>query len=336
MDTDTIVQDESKVCAGAAPAPLDESLLLASADKICPGSIESSVLLGSPSIAVSADTVSYIDSHMHLDKLKVYSGCQDLTEMLKKGTQPDIQVHVEAIVANLCHGVPANDVKRNGDERIFRTHGIHPKRAHEVSREEIVRVKNAICSDERSVGIGEIGFDFSGGFKNHKSEQKTLLRDMVKFYSGQKLYNKTIVLHCRDRPGSSDAAILCQKVLSEEVPAFDKDLVTLHLHCFNNGLNEMRHWMSAFPRIRFGFTALLLGKNKHSELENVVKTLDDKRILLETDSPYLKPPSHAEHSFNTPYGLLPVARKVAELRGVSLRRLLEIANENAKEIYNLP
>ena len=98
----------------------------------------------------------------------------------------------------------------------------------------------------------------------------------------------------------------------------------------------MRHWTSTFPRIRFGFTALLLGKNKHSELEDVVKTLDDRRILLETDSPYLKPPSHAEHSFNTPYGLLPVARKVAELRGVSLRRLLEIANENAKEIYNLP
>ena len=92
MNTETIVQDESKVCAGAAPAPLDESLLLASADEVSPGSIESSVLLGSPSIAVSADTVSYIDSHMHLDKLKAYSGCQDLTEMLKKGAQPDIQV----------------------------------------------------------------------------------------------------------------------------------------------------------------------------------------------------------------------------------------------------
>ena len=39
MDTETIVQDESKVCAGAAPAPLDESLLLASADEVSPGSI---------------------------------------------------------------------------------------------------------------------------------------------------------------------------------------------------------------------------------------------------------------------------------------------------------
>ena len=82
MDTDTIVQDESKVCAGAAPAPLDESLLLASANKVSLGSIESSVLLEITSIAVSADTVSYIDSDMHLDKLKAYSGCQDLIEML--------------------------------------------------------------------------------------------------------------------------------------------------------------------------------------------------------------------------------------------------------------
>ena len=227
------------------------------------------------------------------------------------------------IVANFFHGVSAKDVKRNGDERIFRTHGIHPKRAHEVSREEIVKVKNAICSDKRCVGIGEIGFNFSGDFKNHKSEQETLLRGMVKFYAGQKLYDKTIVLHCRGRPGSSDAAILCRKVLSEEVPAFDKDLVTLHLHCFNNGLNKMRNWTSTFPRIRFGFTALLLGKNKHSELENVVKTLDDRRILLETDSPYLKPPSHTEHSFNTPMDCYQKARKVAELRGVSLRRILE-------------
>ena len=44
MDTDTMVQDESKVCAGAAPAPLDES---SSANEVSAGSIESSILLES-------------------------------------------------------------------------------------------------------------------------------------------------------------------------------------------------------------------------------------------------------------------------------------------------
>ena len=239
------------------------------------------------------------------------------------------------IIANFCHGEPAKDARGSGDARVFRTHGIHPKMAHEVAVDEIVRVKRTICADKRCVGIGEIGFDFSGDFENHKEAQETLMRDMLRFIVGRELYDKPIVLHCRDKPGSNKAAKLCRKVLSEEIPAFDKDMVTLHLHCYNNGIDEMRDWSKSFPRTRFGFTALLLGTAKHSELEDVVKALDDFRILLETDSPYLKPPSFSNCKYNTPYGLVPVAQKIAELRGKTLPEILELASENAREVYNL-
>ena len=112
--------------------------------------------------AKSSDRVSFIDSHMHLDKLQRASRCQDIDHILDRGPMLVTQVYLQAVVANFCHELPGKKLRQmwKRDSRIFHSHGIHPKFAHTASARDFTDVRDAIIKDPRCFDIGEFGFDY--------------------------------------------------------------------------------------------------------------------------------------------------------------------------------
>jgi TatD DNase family protein len=60
-----------------------------------------------------------------------------------------------------------------------------------------------------------------------------------------------------------------------------------------------------------------------------------ERLLVETDCPFLAPVPHRGQR-NEPAYVLPVAEKVAALRGESLARVAQQTTENAQSLFRLP
>ena len=285
----------------------------------------------------SSERLPFVDSHMHLDKLQNTSKRQDLCEIMKHGPMPSELVELKFAVANFCHGVPTKQARERAykDKRIYTTYGVHPKQAHVVTKDDMERVKIAILRDPRCVGIGEIGIDLSGSFGRHKEAQVKVLREILKFYAEEELWDKVLVFHCRDEHLSTEASDLCLQILKEEVPSFDKDMVEIHRHCYTGDWDEVQRWTTEFRHTKFGFTGLLLRHFRHPGLDEVVKRLETHQLLLETDSPYLLPPEHNRCEYNTPYGIVNVAIRIADLRYQNLKEILDITTTNAMELYKL-
>ena len=93
--------------------------------------------------ANSKDRVSFIDSHMHLDKLRWISHCRDIDTIPDRGPMQATPMYLEAIVANLCHEAPSKELRQmwKRDSKFFHTHGFHPKLGHTATDEDLERVR---------------------------------------------------------------------------------------------------------------------------------------------------------------------------------------------------
>jgi len=70
------------------------------------------------------------------------------------------------------------------------------------------------------------------------------------------------------------------------------------------------------------------------KLQEIVKSIDLKNILLETDSPYLSPePFRGKR--NIPSNVYYVALKIAELKDIEVNEVLNKTNSNAIELFDL-
>jgi TatD DNase family protein len=66
----------------------------------------------------------------------------------------------------------------------------------------------------------------------------------------------------------------------------------------------------------------------------VIKYLPMDRILLETDAPYVTPTPYRGKR-NEPAYVIEVAKKMAELKEVSLEKICEIVVENCKIVFKI-
>jgi TatD DNase family protein len=73
---------------------------------------------------------------------------------------------------------------------------------------------------------------------------------------------------------------------------------------------------------------------KNSGLDKVVKNIDIKNIILETDSPYLTPAPFRGTRNKSSY--IPIiANKLSDIYEISSEEIGNITSKNAKEIFNI-
>ena len=277
-------------------------------------------------VSTASDSVVAVDSHFHLDKLLQRSRKATLRQV-EEMVQPTQSV--SKFVAVYCFPTSWPSLKLHQthaqDQRLYFTYGIHPRQASSTSRSEVSAVSD-LLRRPRVVALGEIGLDYGHHDEPDRRQQQRVLEQLLPL---AKEHHLPVVLHCRGR-GLKLATPDCVRLVKRHLPSDHP----IHLHCFSDGLVEMRMWRRAFPDIFIGFTASLLRDNRHSELDAVVRDLSADHLLIETDAPYLLPPDSESTRFNTPWSISQVAARLAQLRGTSFVTILETTAAHAARLYH--
>lgn len=217
-----------------------------------------------------------------------------------------------------------------------------------------------IRSSDKIVAIGETGLDYfriKSEIRNPKSEtnskfeiqtiktiQKKVFMEHIRLAEE---FDLPLILHCRgskEKPDEAYEEILkilkCHsEFISESQRSRNKFEMTHDLcnnlqgviHCFVGNLKQ------AYDFINLGFFIGVNGIvtfNKSNELQDIVKKIPLKSILLETDCPYLAPEPYRGKR-NTPEYISLIAQKIARIKNIKLKKVEDITTQNAKNLFNI-
>lgn len=192
--------------------------------------------------------------------------------------------------------------------------GVHPHDVQNLTEDDMKRLCK-LLSDEKAVALGEIGLDYYYD-NSERTKQRYWFDRQLKLAMEA---NMPVVIHTRDAMGDT---IDILKANSGN---------TGIIHCYSGSkesakiLLDMGYYIS--------FAGPLTFKNASTALE-VAAYVPEDRILIETDSPYLSPvPLRGKR--NNPINVAEVAKKLADVRGVSFEHIAKVTYENAKKVYHI-
>ena len=159
---------------------------------------------------------------------------------------------------------------------------------------------------------------FRAGSEAERKKQRVLLRKLIPIVIQAR---RPLVIHCRDAAHHEESSAT-QDCVSRQWPVY--------VHCFDGGLREFELLVKAFPCSRFGVSPIILARRRHPDLVTVVRNMDARRLLLESDAPYLTVASSGEA---LPTVVAEVGRKVAKIRNMTLAMVLYLSFEVSCMFY---
>lgn len=193
--------------------------------------------------------------------------------------------------------------------------GLHPCSVKENYADVLDEIKTHI-DKPGIVAVGEIGIDLYWD-KSTLEIQKEAFRIQIRWAKERKL---PIVIHSRDA---------FQKIYDILVEEKDENLGGV-FHCFTGSIEQAK--LITNLGFYLGIGGVLTYKN--AGLPEVIKHVDMKHIVLETDSPYLTPVPHRGKPNESSY-LIHVAEKLAEVKHISLEEVASITTENSKALFGI-
>ncbi len=166
------------------------------------------------------------------------------------------------------------------------------------------------------VAVGEMGLDLYWD-KTYFEQQKEAFRIQAQF---AKQYDLPIVVHTRE---SMQETI---ELLEELQDGSLKGIV----HCFTGTVADAARIVELGFYLGIGGVATF----KKGGLDTVIPHINTKRMVLETDSPYLAPTPHRGKR-NEPAYVNLVANKVAEYLSTDVETVERITDANALTIYSV-
>ena len=248
-----------------------------------------------------------IDTHCHLN-----SNDYENIDKVIKHMDGNIMIVSGADMASNRENLDL--VKKHSN--IYTTIGMHPEVASVYNSSSLSWLESHV-NDAKVVGIGEIGLDYH--YEGYDKElQKKMFIEQIEL---AKKYHKVVVIHSRD--AIADTLDIIREYLSGYPTV---------MHCYSGSVETAR--VLTNMGVMLGIGGVLTFKNA-SKLVEVVREIDLKYLLLETDSPYLTPEPFRGKT-NEPYNILYVARKIAEIKNISVEEVLEITTNNAIRLFDLP
>ncbi len=255
-----------------------------------------------------------IDSHAHLVK----EFFADDQEMVIKNMEA---VNVRQIINP---GIDLTSIPELIDlaeqnSNIYIGVGLHPHQANEWDNSSSEIIESYI-NHPKVVAIGECGLDF---FYNNspKESQIHALKEQLKI---ARRFDKPVIIHCRD----------AWDELFEILGQSNEPLRGV-LHCFTGNPEIINRLKKLSKHIDFyvSFSGILTFP-KSQEIQEAAKLVDDNKILVETDCPFLAPlPVRGKR--NEPAYVWYTAEKLAQLRNQSLADIASFCKNNAQKLFSL-
>ena len=194
---------------------------------------------------------------------------------------------------------------------VYAAVGIHPGNIDSGTTVEQIK---SLATHPKCVAIGEIGLDYYWVDDNK--------REQIEVFEKQILLSKEldlpIIVHDRDAHGDT------MEILKKYKP---KGVV----HCYSGSVEMAEEIIKLGMYIGVGGVVTF---NNAKKLPDVVKIIPDELLLVETDCPYLAPVPYRGklcHSGMIKY----TAQKIAEIRGTTPEKILNLTAQNAKKLFNL-
>ena len=264
------------------------------------------------------DSSLLFDSHAHYDDEK-FDGLRDglLSSMREQGVGGIVNAG-----ASLTSSQTSRDLAHTYGFLWFCA-GVHPENAAEDMKNAdwLSRVE-ALSRDEKCVAIGEIGLDYYYG-KDTADEQKECFDAQLSLAEKRGL---PVVIHDREAHGD------CLDILKAH------PRVTGLFHCFSGSVEMAKELLAKGWYLSMGGVVTFSNARKAVEVVEALPSLHPegkKRLLLETDCPYLAPVPYRgklNHS-----GLMRhTCEKVAALWKMPPDEVAAVTYENALRFYDLP
>lgn len=251
----------------------------------------------------------FTDTHTHL-----YS--EEFTEdrdiMLKRAFDAGVsRLFVPSIDSSYTQKM--YDLEMQYPENIFLMMGLHPCYVKENYQEELAHVAIEL-SKRKFAAIGEIGIDLFWDKTFLKQQQEVF----VKQIQLAKHYQLPINIHCRN--AFDEVLEILEQEKSPELWGI--------FHCFTGNFNQAEQAISCGMKLGIGGVATF----KNGKIDQFLKEIDLKNIVLETDSPYLAPVPFRGKRNESSYVKL-VAEKLAEIYNLPLDEIAAITTKNSKDVF---
>ncbi|MHA1673482.1 MAG: TatD family hydrolase [Promethearchaeota archaeon] len=255
----------------------------------------------------------FIDAHAHLlwptllpDLQKVMNSAH------RQGVKSVINIGVNSEEFDSC--ITLHEKYPN----VFNGIGIHPEEAVVENPKLEIFTARFRKNRDHFIGIGEIGLDYYQVKDHHlRKKQEEVFRAQLTLAVE---LQKPVIIHCRD--AEKPVIAILEEAEYSSIPG-------VLLHCFGGSQKYLEralthdNWMFTIP-------TSVVYKKLHRILAMRVPI---DRIMLETDSPFLKP--YPELSRNEPQYVIAVAREIASLKDLSLRDVAMQTTANVKAFFHL-
>lgn len=250
-----------------------------------------------------------IDTHTHL-YLNEFE--DDIDEVMKRAADEGVEkFYLPAIDSSETENLLKLEQKFPG--KCFAMMGLHPCSVKDDYEHELDLVYSFL-QKRKFAAVGEIGLDFYWD-KSFATQQYKAFHRQIEWALE---FILPVVLHTREAVQQSIDVIKEYK---------GKGLRGI-FHCFSGTLQQ------ALDIIDAGFYLGIGGvvTYKNAGLAEVVKEIDLKHIVLETDSPYLTPVPLRGKRNESSY-LKYVIAKIAEVKNISVDEVVDITTKNAEVIF---
>lgn len=245
------------------------------------------------------------DTHAHYDDEAFSEDIAELIPQLK-------QRSVSGIITCGCNkesSIKALELAHKYDI-VYAAVGIHPENTDGGYDEAWIR---SLAKDERCVAIGEIGLDYHWKEPNDTDKQIFINQLLL-----AKELDMPVIMH--DREAHADVFEIVRQYKPRGV-----------MHCYS-GSAEMAKQLVDMG-IYIGIGGVLTFKNARKTVE-VAEQIPLDMILLETDAPYLAPvPFRGKRNDSSKIAF--VAQRLAEIKGISIKEVLDVTEQNAKHLFNI-
>ena len=253
----------------------------------------------------------FTDTHTHLYSEEF---AEDRSEMIGRALNKGVKrFFIPAIDASYTQKM--YDLEQQYPDNIFLMMGLHPCYVKENYEAELAHVETEL-SRRKFTAIGEIGIDLYWD-KTTLEIQKIAFQKQIQW---AKKYKLPINIHCREAFDEIFEVLELEK---------SDDLFGI-FHCFSGTYEQALQAISYNMKLGIGGVVTF----KNGKIDQFLRRIDLKHIVLETDSPYLAPVPYRGKRNESSYVTL-VAEKLSEIYELPLDEIARITTENSREIFGI-
>ena len=258
--------------------------------------------------------MKFFDNHAHLDDEKFD---EDREELIEK-------IHNDEIDKFVSAGYSLESSKKSIElskkyDFIYSTCGISPNdipQNEEKLWKELDEIKKLAKENKKVVAIGEIGLDYHWNTENKELQKKAFI-EQIKIANE---LNLPIQIHTRD-------AVMDTLEILKQNNVNKKGI----FHCCPLNRELVKEGLKLGFYISFAGPVTFKNSKNANE---IIEMVPNEKMLIETDSPYLSPePFRGKR--NDPRNVKFVAKKIAEVKNITIEEVANITYENAMRIFDL-